>query len=237
MARDLGVGVDRGPGNPVAVLVSGGIDSAVLAVDLCRRFSTVQPIYVRFGLRWEVAELEGLRRFLDRLDMPRLAPLVVLDEPVSDVYGEHWSLGGPVVPGSESPDEAVYLPGRNLLLISKAAIWCQLRGIESLALGILASNPFPDSTFEFYHSLESTLKRGLGSRIRLIRPFEHLSKVDVMRLASGLPIESTFSCLDPADGIHCGSCNKCAERRRAFRSVALADPTPYAFEPAARRGS
>lgn len=238
MASDVDDRSEPGLGKAVAVLVSGGIDSTVLAVDLCHRFSEVHPIYVRFGLRWEAAELEGLRTFLDRLDLPRLAPLVVLDEPVAEVYGDHWSVGGPIVPGHESPDEAVYLPGRNLLLVSKAAIWCQLRGIESLAMGILASNPFPDGTPEFYHSLESTLRRGLGSRIRLIRPFGHLEKTEVMRLASGLPIGATFSCLDPVDGIHCGSCNKCAERRRAFRSVALADPTSYSAGPAAAlRGS
>ena len=226
---------DRETGSAVAVLVSGGIDSAVLAVDLSRRFSTVYPIFVRFGLRWEPSELEGLKSFLGRLKLPELAPLVILEEPVSDVYGDHWSLSGPDVPGYESPDEAVYLPGRNLLLISKAAVWCQLRGIETLALGILASNPFPDGTPGFYHSLEAALNRGLPGRLRLIRPFEHLSKAQVMRLASGLPIGLTFSCLNPVDGLHCGSCNKCAERRRAFRSAGLVDPTPYAVEPAAAR--
>jgi 7-cyano-7-deazaguanine synthase len=224
---------DRESEKSVAVLVSGGIDSAVLAIHLSRRFSRVYPIYVQFGLRWEPSELEGLRSFLDRVRMLRLAPLVVLDEPVSDVYGDHWSVGGPFVPGYESPDQAVFLPGRNLLLVTKAAVWCQLRGIESLALGILASNPFPDSTVGFYHSLESALNRGMGGRIRLIRPFQHLSKAEVMRLASDLPIGSTFSCINPVDGIHCGSCNKCAERRRAFRSAAMNDPTPYAVETAA----
>ena len=224
---------DRESQDAVAVLVSGGIDSAVLAVDLTRRFSMVHPIYVRFGLRWEPSELEGLRSFLDRVDSPRLAPLVVLEEPVSDVYGDHWSVGGPWVPGHESPDEAVYLPGRNLLLLSKAAVWCRLRGIESLALGILASNPFPDSTPEFYRSLEVALDRGMGGRIRLLRPYERLTKAEVMRLALGLPIGLTFSCLNPVVGLHCGSCNKCAERRRAFRSAGMVDPTPYAGAPAA----
>ena len=235
MPGDRGLMSDRETGSAVAVLVSGGIDSAVLAVDLSRRFSKVYPIFIRFGLRWEPSELEGLKSFLGRLKLPGLAPLVILEEPVSDVYGDHWSLSGPVVPGYESPDEAVYLPGRNLLLISKAAVWCQLRGIETLALGILASNPFPDGTPGFYHALETALNRGMRGRIRLIRPFEHLSKAQVMRQASGLPIGLTFSCLNPVDGLHCGSCNKCAERRRAFRSVGMIDPTPYAVEPAAAR--
>ena len=68
----------------------------------------------------------------------------------------------PSVPGSETPDEAVYLPGRNLLLTVKAAVWCRLREIETLALGCLGSNPFPDSTPEFFRDLESLLEPGDG---------------------------------------------------------------------------
>jgi 7-cyano-7-deazaguanine synthase len=225
------------PSREAAVLVSGGIDSAVLASEMTRRFALVHPIYVRFGLRWEDAELSSLRDFLGRLGTSRLGPLVVLDEPVEDVYGDHWSLGGSSVPGEDSPDEAVYLPGRNVLLVSKAAVWCRRRGIETLALGCLASNPFTDSTPEFFRALEAALRQGLGSRIELIRPFERLAKSEVMRIGSALPIGSTFSCLNPVDGHHCGSCNKCGERRRAFRSVDQADPTRYAARSAsAHRG-
>jgi len=216
----------------VAILVSGGIDSAVLSVDLTRHYSRVHPIYVRFGLRWETAELQGLRAFLHEVANPTLAPLVILDEPVSEVYGDHWSVRGSSVPNDESPDEAVYLPGRNLLLVTKAAVWCRLRGVELLALGSLAANPFPDSTPEFDRALERALTRGMGGSIRLIRPYDQLVKADVMRRAEGLPIASTFSCLDPIGGRHCGACNKCAERRRAFGSVGIPDPTSYARTPA-----
>ena len=51
----------------VAVLASGGVDSAVLVADRSYRGEVVQPIYIRFGLAWEVAEEEHLRRFLDSL--------------------------------------------------------------------------------------------------------------------------------------------------------------------------
>src|SRR4051812_7295912 len=85
----------------VAVLVSGGIDSAILCVDLLREFARVHPLYVRFGLRWEDVELSCLRRFLAEAGRgrPGLMPLQVLDEPVADVYGDrHWSTGAPTSP-------------------------------------------------------------------------------------------------------------------------------------------
>jgi 7-cyano-7-deazaguanine synthase len=45
-----------------------------------------------------------------------------------------------------------------------------------------------------------------------------------------LPLELTFSCMRPLDGRHCGDCNKCAERRKAFRDAGLPDRTPYHSE-------
>lgn len=214
----------------VAVLVSGGLDSAILCVDLRKVHFRVYPLYIRCGLRWEEAELAALRSFLAavRSRFDGIEPPAVLDEPIDDVYGRHWSTDGSDVPGAETPDEAVYLPGRNLLLTVKAAVWCRLRGIGSLALGSLGSNPFPDSTPEFFRDLEGVLNRAMDGSIRLIRPFGRLHKADVLKLGRDLPLHLTFSCIDPIDGLHCGVCNKCAERRNGFRDAGLIDRTSYA---------
>jgi 7-cyano-7-deazaguanine synthase len=164
-----------------------------------------------------------------------MRPLTVLDEPVGPVYGEHWSASGrPGVPGAETDDEAVYLPGRNVLLAAKAAVWCRLRGVEALAIGTLRGNPFPDSTPGFFGELQSVLNRAMGGRLTILRPFEQLSKVEVLRRGARarLPLHLTFSCLDPVGGRHCGRCNKCAERRRAFREAGLDDQTGCTSQPA-----
>jgi 7-cyano-7-deazaguanine synthase len=214
----------------VAVLVSGGLDSAILCVDSRKVHPRVYPLYIRCGLRWEEAELAALRSFLAavRSRFDGIEPPVVLDEPIGDVYGRHWSTGGSAVPGAETPDEAVYLPGRNLLLTVKAAVWCRLRGVGALALGSLGSNPFPDSTPDFYRDLEGVINRAMDGSIRLVRPFERLHKTDVLKLGRDLPLHLTFSCIDPIDGLHCGACNKCAERRAGFRDAGMIDRTTYA---------
>jgi len=223
---------DRGD---VAVLVSGGVDSAILCVDLLREFREVHPIYVRFGLRWEDVELERLREFLDRVatQIPGISRLTILDEPVADVYGDHWStLGQSGVPDSESPDEAVYLPGRNVLLAAKSSVWCRLRGVETLAFGILKGNPFPDSSPVFFEGLSAVLNQAMTGRLRIIRPFDGLSKIEVLARGAGLPLQLTFSCINPVTGRHCGVCNKCWERRVAFRKAGVVDLTEYAANPA-----
>ena len=94
----------------------------------------------------------------------------MLDLPLVDVYGVHWSTTGKAVPGAGTPDEAVYLPGRNALLLVKAALWCQLRNVAELALAPLGSNPFPDATDGFFNDFESALNRATGSNLRIVRP-------------------------------------------------------------------
>jgi 7-cyano-7-deazaguanine synthase len=213
-----------------AVLVSGGLDSAVLLGEARQARAAVHPLYIHCGLFWEPAELDHLRRFLATVKTPALQPLHVLEMPVRDLYADHWSVTGEGAPGADTPDEAVFLPGRNVLLLSKAALWCHLRGVPELALAPLRSNPFPDATAEFFAAFEAVVNRAVAGRIRLLRPYLYLEKAEVLRRGRGLPLELTFSCIRPHGGKHCGQCNKCAERRRAFAEAGLEDRTPYHTE-------
>src|SRR5262245_33630111 len=138
---------------PLAVLCSGGVDSAVLLGEAVRAYPAVTPIYVRTGLIWEEVEQQYLDRCLRAVRAPCLKPLVTFDQPVRDLYPSHWSLSGVGVPAAGSPDEDAYLPGRNLLLFVKPLLWCLANGVPELATAPLAANPFPDATAEFYDAL------------------------------------------------------------------------------------
>jgi len=217
----------------VGLLLSGGLDSGILLGHLLHAGHHVQPIYVRTGLAWEPDEHRALLRFLEALRHGNangdgwLAPLVELDQPVGDLYGWHWSTGGAPGPAADAPDEAVFLPGRNALLLLKPLLWCAQQGIDELALGVLAMNPFADATDAFFDHFTAAVNAGGGQPVRVSRPLAHLSKASVMRLGRRLPLELTFSCINPIDGRHCGVCNKCTERNAAFRSIDLPDPTNY----------
>src|SRR5262245_9401488 len=138
-----------------AVLLSGGLDSAVLVADEAMRrhaeIGNVQPIYVSVGLAWERAE----RAMLDRLlaaapfDQAVVAPLVSLGVDMRDVYAAtHWAVAG-APPEYHTPDEDVYLPGRNIVLLGKASVFCAAAGLGRLVIGTLGHNPFPDATPAF----------------------------------------------------------------------------------------
>ena len=208
-------------------LVSGGLDSAILVSRLLRTGGSVFPLYVRCGFVWEAAELAWLRRFLRATRSSRLLPLRVVAIPLRSVYTTHWSLTGRGVPGARSADTAVYLPGRNVLLLSVAAIVAAQHGIATIALGVLAGNPFGDATPRFFRTLAQSLTRALDRPVRLEAPLRQMSKRSLIRSATTAPLGLTFSCLRPRGRQHCGRCNKCAERRSAFRQAGLADPTLY----------
>lgn len=213
---------------PIGVLLSGGLDSAILLSHLLGQGETVRPFYIRTGVVWEAAERRAVHDYLAAVATPHQLPLVEFDMPLADLYEQHWSLDGHDVPDAETPDEAVFLPGRNAILILKPAIWCQRHGITQLALGPLASNPFPDARPEFFKSLEETLRLSNPVPLKILRPFGELHKIDVMRLGREFPLQHTWSCIAPVNGLHCGQCNKCAERQRAFADAGINDPTLYA---------
>jgi 7-cyano-7-deazaguanine synthase len=223
--NDVAAPTRRGP---VAVLASGGVDSAVLVADLLRQGTAVHPVYLRFGLAWEAAEEAHLRRFLATLAAPAPHPLVVLETPVAPVYGRHWSVSGEGVPDERTADEAVYLPGRNLLLLAAPSVWCALHGVGVIALGTLKANPFPDATDAFFADYAALAGRAMDVALEVVTPFGNLVKTDVLELGHDLALEHTFSCIDPRDGRHCGRCNKCFERRSAFRTSGIEDRTEYA---------
>jgi 7-cyano-7-deazaguanine synthase len=194
------------------------MDSAVLLGEALREGRTVHPLYVRCGLAWEKAELHWLKRFLAATASPRLKPLTVLNAPVEALYGGHWSLTGRNVPGYRSKDERVYLPGRNLLFLSQAAVFCARRGIPDVLLGTLGGNPFPDATPAFFRAAEKAAALALGARVNVLAPFRRLTKAQVLDRGRGLPLHLAFSCLSPRGMRPCGRCNKCAERDKALQA-------------------
>ena len=214
----------------IAVLASGGLDSAVLLADLARQ-NTVLPVYVAAGLAWERHEQTALRAYLEAIACDNLQPLTVLDMPSRGLYGpQHWSVAGRA-PAYDEPDETVYIPGRNVLLIGVTAVWCALNDIGAIAIGSLDGNPFPDATPAFFDDYGRLLSGALDHPLEVIAPYRHLHKEQIVALIPGLPLHLTLTCMAPVerDGVplHCGACNKCRERREAFAAAGVADLTAY----------
>jgi 7-cyano-7-deazaguanine synthase len=217
----------------VAVLLSGGLDSAVLLAQAAQK-GAVQPIYVCSGLAWEAEELAMTHRFLASFPPEsRVLPLVTLTVDMRDVYpATHWAVRGEA-PAFDTPDTDVYLDGRNIILLSKTAVFMARAGITRVWVGPLAGNPFPDATPAFFAAMAAAFSLGLDLPIAIEAPLSSLHKDQVIRLGRALhvPLELTLSCMQPSAGQHCGRCSKCRERRDAFREAGVDDPTRYASPP------
>jgi 7-cyano-7-deazaguanine synthase len=197
-------------------------------------------LYISVGLAWESAEREAVQRLVASLfpgpPGPTVRPLAMLTLDMSDVYpAAHWAMTGHP-PGYHTPDEAVYLPGRNVVLLGKAAVFCATAGVGRIVMGTLGHNPFPDATPGFRAAMAAALSLGLDHQLQIDAPYADISKAEVIRRGSvlGVPFELTLSCMNPVAGPmagiaqHCGLCSKCRERHDAFVEAGSADPTPYA---------
>jgi len=213
------------------VLFSGGLDSAVLLALERQAHAPVKPLHVRSGLAWEDAE----RRAIDRLlASPAFAsgiePIATINVDMRDVYpAGHWAITGHP-PAYDTPDEDVYLEGRNIILLSKAAVFCARFEIPRIALGPLAGNPFPDATSDFFAAMQRAMSLGLDRPIEIATPLTGFHKDRVVQLGAelGVPLELSMSCMNPAGDRHCGACSKCRERKDAFTDARVTDTTAYA---------
>jgi 7-cyano-7-deazaguanine synthase len=218
------------------VLLSGGLDSAVLAAHEAQT-ARVLPVYVSVGLAWEDAEVAMVERLLlAPAYAGNVDPLARVAFTMRDVYSPtHWAIRG-VPPAYDTPDEDVYLAGRNLVLLTKAGVVAAKAKADRIALGPLAGNPFPDARPEFFSAMAEALSLGLDHRIDVVAPFLQWEKEAVIKRGAALrvPLELTLSCMNPVIAgelpQHCGLCSKCRERRDAFAAAGLSDPSTYAHK-------
>ena len=141
------------------------------------------------------------------------------------VIADHDYLVGP-------RDNSKCILGRNLTLLSKAAVFCARHAIGEIAMAPLESNPFPDARPEFFRAFARAVEIGVGLKLKVRTPFAGLTKADVVKRGAGMPLALTVSCARPTKGnLHCGACTKCAERVEGFAAAGVPDPTPYARRP------
>src|SRR3954466_9892973 len=220
------------------VLVSGGLDSMVVAALAREQGYAVLALTVDYGQRHRV-ELEAAARVAAAVGGERH---VVLPLDLR-AFGGSALTADIDVPKAGVGDgvPVTYVPARNTILLSLALGWAEAAGARDLFIGVnaLDYSGYPDCRPEFIAAFErlaalATRAGDGGAGFRIRAPLQHMTKADIAREAARLGLDPglSWSCYDPAPGgLHCGYCDACRLRARGFEEAALPDPTRYAARP------
>lgn len=215
------------------VLLSGGLDSTVLAARLLVAGHQLDAISIHYGQR-HAKELDAARAVARWLGIRHnVVDLQLLREHLG---GSALTSDGVDVPDGHYAQEnmrATVVPNRNAIMLSVAVGIAVSRGLAQVATAVHAGDHFiyPDCRPEFITAMDTVAHLGTAGfgDVRVVAPFLHLTKADVVILGNqfGAPMELSWSCYRGGE-VHCGRCGTCVERSEAFRVADVADPTSYA---------
>ncbi len=188
----------------VVSLVSGGLDSTLLAVLAEECGIEQHPLFVDYGQRSRDMEFAACQRAMREhgLREPRVAQL--------SGYGTLIRSG--LTDPSMDVMEDAFTPGRNLMFLLVGAAYGYTIHANAVAIGLLheSSSLFPDQTPSFILTAEQLLTAALGRALKVLTPLSEFTKADVVRLARQKGIEGTYSC-HSGGRVPCGVCIACRE--------------------------
>jgi 7-cyano-7-deazaguanine synthase len=217
-------------------IVSGGMDSVVMAHDLAANGHSLHLLSFDYGQRHRAKELacaaacaKRLEAMHDVIDLRSLTPLLTgssLTDPSVPVPEGHYA----------APTMAqTVVPNRNAIMLAIAYAVAVAEQADYVATAIHAGDHavYPDCRPEFtraFDRMERAAVAGFGNpELTLLAPYVMLTKADIARIGGDLhvPFAETWSCYQGGH-IHCGRCGTCCERIGALLEAGVDDPTVYA---------
>lgn len=212
------------------VLLSGGQDSTTaLLWALANLSPPIHALTFLYGQRHEV-ELQSARRIAAHLGVFH----AVID------LGQLWDALSVKtalthqVPLSYTPEglPTTFVPGRNLIFLTAAAIWGYPKSESDLVIGVsqVDYSGYPDCRAPFIEAAQKTLSEALARPIRIHAPFLYMDKAQLWKYADKLGYrefiaEETHTCyLGQRDvrhpwGYGCGECPACQLRKAGYEAA------------------
>jgi 7-cyano-7-deazaguanine synthase len=231
--------MDARANQPAVVLLSGGMDSAVVLAIAQEQGYACHALSVRYGQRHtsELDAADRVARALDAashkvvtVDLRSLGGSALTDADIDVPLDSDRHPGGPVIP-------VTYVPARNTIMLSLALGWAEVLGSADLFCGVNAVDysGYPDCRPEFIAAFQAlanlATKAGVeGAGLRVHAPLIDMSKAAIVRegLRLGVDFAQTVSCYKAdAKGRACRHCDACRLRAEGFISAGIPDPTRY----------
>jgi 7-cyano-7-deazaguanine synthase len=224
---------------PAVVLLSGGMDSAVVLAIAREQGFACHALSVAYGQR-HTSELAAAARVAGALgaaahktvdvDLRSIGGSALTDDAIGVPLDHDGHAIGAGIP-------ATYVPARNTIMLSVALGWAEVLGASDLFCGVNAVDysGYPDCRPEFIAAFEAlanlATRAGVeGAGIRVHAPLQRMSKADIVRegLRLGVDFAQTVSCYQAdAEGRACGHCDACRLRADGFAAAGVDDPTRY----------
>ena len=204
------------------VLFSGGQDSTVCLFWALKRFARVETVCFRYGQR-HVSEIDAAQAIAATTAG---VPFRVIDASLIAGLSRNSLTDTSVTMDREQTGEAppnTFVPGRNLLFISMAAVVARERKIANLVTGVSQADysGYPDCRDTFIRSLNVTLNLAMDEQFEIHTPLMWLDKAAVWQLADKLGIfelvkTQTVTCYNGLQGDGCGECPSCKLRNHGL---------------------
>lgn len=221
---------------PAVVLLSGGLDSMVVAGLAREAGYAVHALTIDYNQRHR-REIEAAGTIASRIGAARH---VVLPLDLRQFGGSALTDDIDVPKDGVEADAipVTYVPARNLVFLSLTLAWAEALGARDIFIGVnaLDYSGYPDCRPEFIAGFQqladlATKAGAEGSPFAIHAPLQFLGKAEIAAEADrlGLDPAMSWSCYDPTpEGLACGLCDSCRLRKAGFAEAGVADGTAYA---------
>lgn len=208
------------------IILSGGPDSATVAYWAKSLGYQIYALTFNYG---QIADKEI--EFAQKIAQNISASIKIVDlSSLRQIFTGVTSLCDEKIPLTEKFTQPIIVPFRNAIFLSTAVAYASSIDANMIAYGAHGSDAqfYPDCRKEFYEAFEKTAQLGTDSKIKIEAPFSEYSKAELIKKGNelGVPFEITWSCYRSGKK-HCGKCESCINRKKAFKKAKILDPTEY----------
>lgn len=210
------------------IIYSGGLDSTTLLYEEKKRIALA--ISFDYGSNHAEREIACAKHHCKLLGIEHL----VIDLAFIGKYFESsLTSGADAIPEGNYDDEnmkSTVVPFRNGIMLSVACGMAESRGLKRVLIANHGGDHaiYPDCRNAFVKAMDAAMQAGTYNWVILAAPYTDISKADIVRRGTELGVDygATYSCYRGGER-HCGRCGTCRERREAFLTTGITDPTIY----------
>ena len=217
------------------VIFSGGLDSVCTSAYLKTKYE-IYGISFSYGQRAS-QEIKSAKFFAKKL---RLKKHKIVDISfMKDLYGDTNVLTSSKKSLPSKFDYSIVVPIRNAVFLAIATAWAYTLNASLVAYGAHTGDKnYPDCrpifakkiAIAFNQGEIDGIKLGLRKAVKIWSPYQgNLSKSKILKIGYktlGNSIYKTWSCYSNKK-IHCGKCESCNNRKKAFSTSGISDNTKY----------